>query len=99
MSSHAVARYPDHQEKDLTERSASGDSIECTYSDVDDSFTCRTDRTTVRTSNARRVTVSKLDLSWGGSREMLCLYYQGRLQLCLNRLIAYSLALCPYICL
>jgi hypothetical protein len=62
MRSNAVARDPVHQEQGLTYRTSSGDSIDNSNIDVDDSFTCRTDLTTVRTSNARRVTVSDVDL-------------------------------------
>jgi hypothetical protein len=46
MISAVVAKGRDHQEGFNS------------YSDVDDSFTCRTDQTTVRVSNVRLVTVS-----------------------------------------
>jgi hypothetical protein len=58
MMSSAVVIEFDH-EKGLRNRAASGESIDnSSHNDADDFVSCRTDQTTVPSSNVRRVTVS-----------------------------------------
>jgi hypothetical protein len=58
MMSSAVVIEFDH-EKGLRNRATSGESIDTSsHNDADDFVSCRTDQTTVRASNVRRVTVS-----------------------------------------